>query len=90
MKCCLVVDGRYANSQPRVLEYGEWIDEDDDYVIVSEIVEVGFPELSVETVVSGKLDVLKRQEEKETERHASAVATIEEARSKLKAITHDG
>ena len=88
-KICLVVDGRYAQSQPRALEHAEWIEDDDDYVIVSEIVEVEFPELSVETVVSGKLEVLKRQEEKETERHAEALHMIEEARSKLLALTHD-
>lgn len=87
---CLLVDAKRPNDTPRLWESLDWLDEDPDYIVVSERLEVDIPMLPEETVVEEKLAGLKIREDIETERHTAALALLKEERSKLTAITYQG
>ena len=64
----------------------DWGD-DSNWIRLTEFVEIEFPELPAEEVVGLQLGALKKEQDAETERHARALADIEERKAKLLAIT---
>ena len=84
----LLVDAKRPNDAPREWTYYDWLDDDDDYIIVSEPLDVEFTMLPDEKVVEKKLAGLKAREDIETERHAKVINALQEERSKLTAITY--
>ena len=85
-KVCLIIDRRYPNSEPRSIEYGDWIDGDTDYIRVSEVAEAEFDMLPAKDVVHQQLAGIQDLFDEETERHAVVVANLEEQKSKLLAL----
>lgn len=85
----LVGDARSLHTEPRAMLNMSWLEDDEDYVVMSDAVEIEFPMRAADDVIKQQLAGLKRREETETERHAEVLAAIEDARSKLQALTHD-
>lgn len=70
-------------------EWDDWMDDDEDYIRTSEIVEIEFTPLPDEDVVPKKLAVINNQINQVRVEMGQKIAKLKEERSKLLAITHD-
>lgn len=72
---------------PRVSEWHDFMDNDDDYIRLSEIVDVEFVDLPKEEVVPKQVKQIDEKISEARAKFQTAINLLEEQKSKLLAIT---
>ena len=72
-----------------VTEHREWMESDDDYIRLSEIIEIDFPMLPKEEVVPKQVKLIDDKIEKARARFQQAISELEDKKSRLLAITYE-
>ena len=88
-KMCLIVDQRNPCHDPRPTTYFDWIDEDEDYMRVSEVTTVDFDMLPDEVVVPKQVEAFDKAIAAKRAELNGVIAILEERKAKLLALTHE-
>ena len=81
--------GTLFDSNEAVFEWRDWMDEDSDYVRLSEVIEVEFTMLPKEEVVPKQVEKIDEYIAEVRAEMGAKVAKLEERKAKLLAITHE-
>ena len=87
MKIALYKHLEYGGSDPHVAD--DWAESSEEYLRLTNIVDVDFVEVSKDETVPKEIDYLRNEIKKADALHGIAIEKIETKISKLLAITHE-